>query len=207
MIITIHKLLEKNMSTRANIIVKDSLGQLIFYRHSDGYPEGAMPLLNDFLNLLKDGKIRDSVTESAGWLIILGHNEYAEMRRDYGYTRYMVGSIEPTTEIHGDIRYLYEIDVEKKTIECWKYDEEKGDKVSIDEFIKPTVVSEWDRKKGENDEDFKNRLIKLIPEGGVHQAEDIGNASGDELDVLAKMLKNIAESVKFALEKVLNRHK
>ena len=57
------------MSTRANIIIKEDWSykddkgktkkgsdKLIFYRHSDGYPSGAMPTLNIFMKWLKDGK-------------------------------------------------------------------------------------------------------------------------------------------------------
>ena len=33
------------MSTRANIILKDSYDKLYFYRHCDGYPEGVAPTL------------------------------------------------------------------------------------------------------------------------------------------------------------------
>ena len=36
------------MSTRANIIIKDSYQEQIFYRHSDGYPDGTLP---DFRNI------------------------------------------------------------------------------------------------------------------------------------------------------------
>ena len=64
------------MSTRASIIIKDEDEKLIFYRHSDGYPTGTMPTLNKFLELVKSGKIRDNVGQSAGWLIILGALEY-----------------------------------------------------------------------------------------------------------------------------------
>lgn len=49
------------MSTRANIIVKDKHDTLWFYRHSDGYPEGTLPSLNKFLDMVKSGKIRDNV--------------------------------------------------------------------------------------------------------------------------------------------------
>lgn len=41
------------MSTRANIIITDGWDELIFYRHSDGYPAGTLPSLNQFLNLIR----------------------------------------------------------------------------------------------------------------------------------------------------------
>lgn len=67
------------MSTRANIIIKESYSyndekgkeinvtnQLFFYRHSDGYPDGAMPTLNIFMEWLKSGKIRTDLQQATG---------------------------------------------------------------------------------------------------------------------------------------------
>jgi len=64
------------MSTRAGVIIKDGHDELHFYRHSDGYPEGTLPTLEKFLNLVKEGKIRNNVDQAAGWLIIIGAEEY-----------------------------------------------------------------------------------------------------------------------------------
>lgn len=105
------------MSTRANIIIKDEWDKLYFYRHSDGYPEVTLPSLNQFLDMVKEGKIRDNASQSAGWLIIIGHEEYRQVREDYPeHTEWKVGAYEPTTNLHGDIEHLYVIDLEKKTI-------------------------------------------------------------------------------------------
>lgn len=128
------------MSTRANVIIKDNYGKLYFYRHSDGYPEGIMPSLEKFLALVKDGKIRDNVSQSAGWLIMVGAEEYKKYQLgDYadewteckeqmwadrvpsvpssdGFSGWKVGAFEPTTGLHGDIAYLYVIDLEEKVI-------------------------------------------------------------------------------------------
>ncbi len=127
------------MSTRANIILKDGDEQLFFYRHSDGYPEGALPLLEKFLEMVKNRNLRDNLSQSAGWLIMLGAIEYNSILpyklqpENYpGQKRYSdlstvrppanngsdwkVGSIEPTTGIHGDIEWLYTIDLVKKEI-------------------------------------------------------------------------------------------
>ena len=46
------------MSTRANIIIRDDVNKLFFYRHSDGYPEGTLPTLKQFTGLISSGKIR-----------------------------------------------------------------------------------------------------------------------------------------------------
>lgn len=124
------------MSTRANIIIKDKWSKLCFYRHSDGYPEGTLPTLEKFIQLVKDGKIKDNVSQSAGWLIIIGAVEYQclnsglfpetnkrpwEIETDklveaIDPKDWKVGAYEPTDGIHGDIEHLYVIDLETKTI-------------------------------------------------------------------------------------------
>ena len=124
------------MSTRANIILQDGgKSKLIFYKHSDGYPEGVMPLLEKFMGWAKSGQIRDNVGQAGGWLIVLGAMEYNaippfkvdkpafEGATPYGLIEtfdspddWKVGSIEPTTGIHGDIEYLYIVDLKTKEI-------------------------------------------------------------------------------------------
>lgn len=126
------------MSTRANIVIKDEYRKLYFYRHSDGYPEGVMPTLQKFLDFVKEGKIRDNVGQAAGWLIVFGAVEY-DVNNDIsdpdtyykpfntpiseylptkeGYSGWKVGAYEPTDDIHGDIEFLYIVDLKKKTIE------------------------------------------------------------------------------------------
>lgn len=127
------------MSTRASIIVKDSHTKLFFYRHSDGYPEGIMPTLEKFLQYVKDGRIRDNADQAAGWLIIIGAQEYNtpcdwsephvsqndvdnlrlnnyEPGHDIAINGWKVGAYEPTTGVHGDEEYQYTVDLETKTI-------------------------------------------------------------------------------------------
>jgi hypothetical protein len=55
--------------------------------------------------------------QSAGWLVIHGNKEYS----DKSHNGWKVGAYEPTTGIHGDIDYLYEIDLENKTLSCWEH--------------------------------------------------------------------------------------
>ena len=121
------------MSTRANVIIKDDYNKLYFYRHSDGYPLGIMPTLEKFLSYVKDGTIRDNASQAAGWLIIIGAEEYkgyhikgvgsrmtdeeeAELKNKISTLPidWKVGAYEPTTNIHGDIKHLYVIDLVKK---------------------------------------------------------------------------------------------
>jgi hypothetical protein len=83
------------MSTRANILIKDECDELWFYRHSDGYPTGCLPTLAKFMSWVKDRKIRSNVGQSAGWLIVIGKEEYESEGLN---SDWKVGAYEPTTE-------------------------------------------------------------------------------------------------------------
>ncbi len=107
------------MSTRANVLIKDDHDELWFYRHSDGYPECTKTSLEVFMGWLKDGRIRNNVGQAAGWLILLGADEYQQgnVPLKEGYSGWKCGAYEPTTGQHGDIEYLYTIDLNKQTLE------------------------------------------------------------------------------------------
>lgn len=106
----------EKMSKRCNIIVKDQYDELFFYRHSDGYPAGALPTLREFMALVGE-KIRDNVGQSAGWLIVIGNHEYRKYAGEYpDIMDWKVGAYEPTTGLHGDIEYVYILDLQKKEI-------------------------------------------------------------------------------------------
>ena len=111
------------MATRCNVIVKDSCSEFVLYRHSDGYPSGTLPTLRMFLDRVADGSIRDNVEQAVGWLIFISHAEYfaGSSFKD----AWKVGAYKPSIGIHGDIKYLYEIDLDKKSIECWHHNGRK----------------------------------------------------------------------------------
>jgi len=118
------------MSTRAQVIIKDEFGdELWFYKHSDGYLKGTMPLLEKFLDWVKSGKIRDNVEQASGWLILIGANEYKKrwdgtIKEDVTQpdedraSGWKCGAFEicPCRRTHGDIEHLYLIDLDKKEI-------------------------------------------------------------------------------------------
>lgn len=126
------------MSTRANIIIKDENTTLYFYRHSDGYPEGgAGDDLTEFVKEYATGAMRNNVNQSAGWLIVRGHFEYkgAEPEGMPGrqpdrtgpradskdrFSGWKVGAYEPTDGLHGDVEYIYIIDLVKMELTCRK---------------------------------------------------------------------------------------
>ena len=134
------------MSTRANVIIQETINlsaymrpnrvdKLYFYRHSDGYPEGVMPILEKFIKWIKEDKIRDNLSQAAGWLVVLGAIEYNTIpafkkeepsykgAKAYGDVEsiefpddWKVGAFEPTTGIHGDIQHLYVVELSNKTV-------------------------------------------------------------------------------------------
>lgn len=127
------------MSTRAQIKIIDEYGQeLWFYRHSDGYPEGTMPTLQKFIDWVRAGKIRDNVEQAAGWLILIGAEEYNKTMvvvngsyervlkttltspSDDNLSGWKCGAYEPCAcrDYHGDIEYFYTVSLAKKTIKA-----------------------------------------------------------------------------------------
>lgn len=108
------------MSTRANIVFTDSYSELYFYRHSDGYPEYTFEDLKEFVKGY-EGKMRNNCNQSAGWLIMRGNAEYWSKPENMKYMEWKVGSYEPTNELHGDIEYLYWINLEQGFLNCYEY--------------------------------------------------------------------------------------
>ncbi len=111
------------MSTRCQVIVKDQHSEVWFYRHSDGYPEGVKPSLDKFLSWVKAGRIRNNAEQAAGWLVIIGNQEYAPIGSGYpepvgkGHMGWKVGAYEPCApERHGDIEFLHTVDLDALTI-------------------------------------------------------------------------------------------
>lgn len=109
------------MSTRCNVIVRGCFGEeIIFYRHSDGYPESVIPSLTKLLEW--SDVLRNNASQFSGWLILLGHLEYLKYTKnniyqdDFKPSDWKVGAYEPTTGIHGDIEYLYILDLKEQKI-------------------------------------------------------------------------------------------
>lgn len=154
------------MATSANIILSESHSyqskngkyvtktrNLIFYRQCEGNPENTLPILQVFMNWIQEGNLRSNLNQCAGWLTILGAMEYNAIpkllcfKEKLGYSELSklrppkvvkCGSFEPTTAIHGDIDYLYEVDVNfiKLTSKRVKYLED-GTQV-FEDFETPT---------------------------------------------------------------------
>ena len=160
------------MSTRASILIKDENDAFWLYRHSDGDPEGTMPTLHKFIEWVREGKIRDNVEESASWLILIGaeeareygcfeDNEYVRKQKttvlepgDEGWagTTWKCGTYEFSSGRHGDIEYLYVIDLEEKAISgyyVYGKDTSEGNKLFVDKLFVDTKEDPWIKEKEE----------------------------------------------------------
>lgn len=89
------------MSTRANILLLETGEKLWLYHHWDGYPSYLGYKLMEIMKTYKERKYLD-IYELA--------NEMIKNKDDNGF--------EITSKRHGDIEYLYVINVENKTIDC-----------------------------------------------------------------------------------------
>jgi hypothetical protein len=127
------------LSTRANIIVTDGEEELIFYRHCDGYPDGTLPSLTKFVGVVRDGILRDNISQACGWLIVIGaledgvcveQNGVATVRAGRSVA-WKVGAYEPAASIHGDIDFLYVVDLKRKQVRHHKIGRDTGPNVVI----------------------------------------------------------------------------
>tara|TARA_R100001163_G_scaffold33932_1_gene26256 strand:- start:606 stop:950 length:345 start_codon:yes stop_codon:yes gene_type:complete len=112
------------MATRCNIKITDQNDTLWFYRHSDGYPESVLPSLAPLMAALRAGQLRDNVGQFSGWLVVIGNKEYNRTRAlpngSKSWNAWKCGAYEPTTEQHGDIDYMYHIDLQTHELDWWK---------------------------------------------------------------------------------------
>lgn len=112
------------MSTRANIIIRDQNTELFFYRHSDGYPSECGEDLKDFVQGYTKGKMRPNASQSAGWLIVRGyfgtHTIHSPLPDPKDrFSGWKVGDYEPTDRLHADVEYVYVINPDAGTLQCF----------------------------------------------------------------------------------------
>ena len=141
------------MSIRANIMLLNGENkELWFYRHSEGNPAGSFPLLKTFMAKVALGTIRDNGYQASGWLVLLGHYEYQFAGLLGTGMEWKVGSIEPTDSMHGDIEYLYEVNLRAKEINVYAVAFRtqgltKLGKVSFDEYGWATITGKKLKKE------------------------------------------------------------
>jgi len=116
------------MSTRANIILEEMGNHLWLYHHCDGYPSYLGKHLMEFMST-KHKKDYADIYDIANELF---------KNDDNGF--------ELTQKRHGDIEYLYIINIENKTIECIKtgFDTEYEDKsVCVAKYNDDEDIQKW----------------------------------------------------------------
>lgn len=94
------------MSTRANILILETGNKVWLYHHWDGYPAYLGAVMGEFLRDRIAGHYWDA--SGVANVLIKGHLDGDESVQDDGF--------ELTDNRHGDIEYLYIIDMNEKTM-------------------------------------------------------------------------------------------
>lgn len=97
------------MSTRSNIIVKDDSSKFYLYRHCDGYPDITG-------RHLKRTLANNAYSQFDGAKLASDLIQYNETLK---YTNTVYYPYELTYCIHGDIEYLYVIDLKENSLKCY----------------------------------------------------------------------------------------
>ncbi len=148
------------MGTRASIRIKDQFGcELWFIRPYDGFPGHTMPSLQRLMGWVRAGHLRDCASEASTWLILLGIRSHVSglAAQVKGYSKDVtqmeplthdrdVGSYQVTNMRHGDIDYLYELDLSLCTIACYSVQPKKDTLLFTD-----TPEEPWTSEKGPHD--------------------------------------------------------
>lgn len=100
------------MSTRTNIVIKWGRERIVLYHHHDGYPEG----VGADLKLMVQKNYLNSKYQSMLPFYVANRL----VKNNYGMND---GEYEVTSNLHGDVEYIYEIDCKKKTVTCYGCDE------------------------------------------------------------------------------------
>ena len=106
------------MSTRCAVALVDQYTTVLFYRHSDGYPDGVQASLDRFCDLIEKQRIRNNVSQAGGWLVIIGNQEYEvgpEPGHDLNISGWKVGAYEPIDHFPWDLEWLHIVDVHNAT--------------------------------------------------------------------------------------------
>lgn len=117
------------MSTRCNVIIKDENTKVQLYHHHDGYPEGVGQNLTEYMEEIKklpqneSSKILSTPLSLAKWLCDEDREDEYELERE--------------VYLHGDIEYLYVIDLGEGTIVC--YEVRIHENVSDEDYIDGNV--------------------------------------------------------------------
>jgi len=98
------------MSTRSNIKVVDNCGEILLYKHHDGYPTGEHGIIEFLKPYLKRSG------NSAEWMCKLLIDET---------------EVDVSSGIHGDIEWYYEVNVETNKIDVYESSWDSNDRVFL----------------------------------------------------------------------------
>jgi len=93
------------MSTRTNIVVKDGCKDrkpVYLYRHWDGYPESMFPMFGAIWEAIDKPDWQHGRQEKAAGVIIQHGNNHEKYP-----------ALEPTTQLHGDVGWVYVVSVDE----------------------------------------------------------------------------------------------
>ncbi len=105
------------MSTRCQIQFIEGKDKTQVYKHSDGYPDGILPLLKELKDELDKTRMYRGVDYLASQFIFFDkvstYNAYRddESMNDRGYHFLGHGVEKPNGKIHGDEEYLYRVHI------------------------------------------------------------------------------------------------
>lgn len=119
------------MSTRCNIGIYEAGDSPInkpyalLYKHSDGYPDGIIPVLQPFCERFRDGRGLEDTEYLAAWLLFEFMAEHREWEKDFA-KKHGKSAIDGMSfcgfgicgdrQLHGDIDYYYRVDPDKITV-------------------------------------------------------------------------------------------
>ena len=118
------------MSTRSNTIVRDQITgeQIILYRHHDGYLSGAGFDLLEYVRKMTTQKIPVNVKDVSDWILDNGD----------GY--------ESTDGLHGDIEYLYTLELNGEVLMFVRVNEANGPVIEKD--LTAQLEAEYQKENG-----------------------------------------------------------
>ena len=119
------------MSTRSNIIITDRGARHFLYHHHDGYPEGVGVQLQKCAKQWFD-------KYSFPWASLIA-NKLIKDEMGLNDKEYEI-----TTDVHGDIDYLYVVNIKARTIRCYAvrgYDETLSEIARRENLVS---IPEWD---------------------------------------------------------------
>lgn len=94
-----------------------------FYRHWDGYPDGAMPAIRAFMKAVEEGRVRRNADQAGAWFLIITNAHEGQLKPEHINNAHgpsdhndllLIQTCQK--ERHGDIEFFYTIDMRDGTV-------------------------------------------------------------------------------------------